>query len=528
MLSVNMAIRFLDLDLQVTLSLEPSFKRSITYSFHHDDSFQDRLLDVARKHEFADLTWFPSQHKVAFRFDDRVPSNASGDGINDFIGFRPSLMAVSAAIRATGKSHCHQISRALAPRVLQSLTRFFCDAEKGYEESRNSRGKCVTAAAELAYRRLAANGLKNNRIFTGYPVVGRQGKMQTSGSCQHSPEADSLSMCAWDPRSKGLFFYETTAIFSPPKFMDFIHDVMQLRDLKPENFCGVDNYNGFLIRFIKKSDALLGQPEDSIVLDFNYYRADDPSTPRLNQDVWEEVEQMAFMKHGARPHWAKNRRVAFLGVHRKYPGFSNFLAAKNQSDPRGMFQNPWWDVVVSAQGSNTGNGCALEGQCICAEDKHCSPTREAARGRGDRSGGGGGGGEMVKFLKPNKAVIVLQGRFAGRKAVIVRAFDDGTRERPYGHCLVAGIAKYPKKVIRKDSAKKTAKKSRVKAFLKLVNYSHIMPTRYTLDVDLKDVATIDALQSRDKKVAACKEAKARLEERFKTGKNRWFFTKLRF
>lgn len=100
--AVNMAIRFLDLDLQVTLSLEPSFKRSITYSFHDDASFQDRLLDVARKHEFADLTWFPSQHKVAFRFDDRVPSNASGDGINDFIGFQPNLMAVCAAIRATG------------------------------------------------------------------------------------------------------------------------------------------------------------------------------------------------------------------------------------------------------------------------------------------------------------------------------------------------------------------------------------------------------------------------------------------
>ncbi|RWW13998.1 hypothetical protein GW17_00022264 [Ensete ventricosum] len=112
---------------------------------------------------------------------------------------------------------------------------------------------------------------------------------------------------------------------------------------------------------------------------------------------------------------------------------------------------------------------------------------------------------MVKFLKPNKAVIVLQGRFAGRKAVVVRAFDDSTRYRAYGHCLVAGIAKYPKKVIRKDSAKKTAKESRVKAFLKLVNFSHIMLTRYTLDVDLKDVVTLDSLQSRDKKVAACKE-----------------------
>ncbi|KAK8491257.1 hypothetical protein V6N11_051269 [Hibiscus sabdariffa] len=134
---------------------------------------------------------------------------------------------------------------------------------------------------------------------------------------------------------------------------------------------------------------------------------------------------------------------------------------------------------------------------------------------------------MVKFLKPNKAVIVLQGRYAGRKAVIVKSFDEGTRDRRYGHCLVAGIKKYPSKVIRKDSAKKTAKKSRVKCFVKLVNYQHLMPTRYTLDVDLKDVVTVDALQTKDKKVAACKATKERFEERFKTGKNRWFFTKLR-
>ncbi|KAE7998754.1 hypothetical protein FH972_003265 [Carpinus fangiana] len=135
---------------------------------------------------------------------------------------------------------------------------------------------------------------------------------------------------------------------------------------------------------------------------------------------------------------------------------------------------------------------------------------------------------MVKFLKANKAVVLLQGRFAGHKAVIVRQFDEGSRERPYGHCLVAGLAKYPKKVIRKDSAKKTAKKSRVKAFIKVVNYSHIMPTRYSLDVDLKDVVTADVLQSRDKKVTAAKETKARFEDRFKAGKNRWFFSKLRF
>ena len=85
-------------------------------------------------------------------------------------------------------------------------------------------------------------------------------------------------------------------------------------------------------------------------------------------------------------------------------------------------------------------------------------------------------------------------------------------------------------MIRKDSAKKTAKKSRVKVFLKLVNFTHLMPTRYPLDVALKEVASgaPDSLTSKDKKVGAAKAAKAKLEERFKTGKNRWFFTKLRF
>ncbi|KAJ4972017.1 hypothetical protein NE237_005116 [Protea cynaroides] len=67
----------------------------------------------------------------------------------------------------------------------------------------------------------------------------------------------------------------------------------------------------------------------------------------------------------------------------------------------------------------------------------------------------------------------------------------------------------------------------MKAFIKLVKYNHIMPTRYTLDVNLKEVVSVDSLQSRDKKVTVAKETKARLEERFKTGKNRWFFTKLR-
>ncbi|CAH9109749.1 unnamed protein product [Cuscuta europaea] len=47
-----------------------------------------------------------------------------------------------------------------------------------------------------------------------------------------------------------------------------------------------------------------------------------------------------------------------------------------------------------------------------------------------------------------------------------------------------------------------------------------MPTRYTLDVDLKDAISIDCLQSRDKRVTPTKEVKSHLEEHFKSLKNR--------
>lgn len=41
--------------------------------------------------------------------------------------------------------------------------------------------------------------------------------------------------------------------------------------------------------------------------------------------------------------------------------------------------------------------------------------------------------------------MVLNGRYAGHKAVVVKNFDEGTTSRPYGHALVCGIANYPRK-----------------------------------------------------------------------------------
>lgn len=49
-------------------------------------------------------------------------------------------------------------------------------------------------------------------------------------------------------------------------------------------------------------------------------------------------------------------------------------------------------------------------------------------------------------VQPQKVVIMLQGRYAGKKAVIVKPYDDGSTQRKYGHALVCGLAKPPRRV----------------------------------------------------------------------------------
>ena len=40
---------------------------------------------------------------------------------------------------------------------------------------------------------------------------------------------------------------------------------------------------------------------------------------------------------------------------------------------------------------------------------------------------------------------------SGPQAIVVKAFDDGSKGRPFGHCLVAGINRAPLKVTRSDA-----------------------------------------------------------------------------
>ena len=74
---------------------------------------------------------------------------------------------------------------------------------------------------------------------------------------------------------------------------------------------------------------------------------------------------------------------------------------------------------------------------------------------------------MGKIMKAGKVVLVLAGRYAGRKAVIVKPTDEGSTEKPFGHALIAGIDRYPRKVTKRMSKRKIKLRSKVKPFLKV-------------------------------------------------------------
>jgi large subunit ribosomal protein L27e len=134
---------------------------------------------------------------------------------------------------------------------------------------------------------------------------------------------------------------------------------------------------------------------------------------------------------------------------------------------------------------------------------------------------------MVKFIKPSRVCLVLQGRHAGQKVVIVKNYDEGTEQRPYPHAVVAGVERCPRAITKGMGKKKVARRSKVKPFIKTVNLNHLMPTRYNLDLELKNVVSLESFKETSLRQTTKKAVKKLFEERYNSGKNKWFFSKLR-
>ncbi|KAK1269285.1 hypothetical protein QJS04_geneDACA024087 [Acorus gramineus] len=361
LLAAKVSLGVLGVISQVTLQLEPMFKRSITNRVEGDDGFENQIAAFGSMTEFGDITWYPSQGRVVFRDDFRVPITTKGIGLNDFTGFRAQPRLIIEGIRTTG-THC------------ESLTTY---------TTHNPSGKCVLSKGQVTVLLESGLGLKNRDgsllEFTGYPVIGNQSDMQTSGSCLNGKDDLLLTACGWDRRIHGLRYHQTTVSIPLTNITSFISDVKKLRDINRDSLCGVELYSGFLMRFIKASTAYLGKTADSVDIDITYYRSNDPLDPRLDEDVLEEIEQMALFKYKGMPHLGKNRNVGFVGMREKLGAKGDlFVKAMEKYDPEGLFSSDWTDAVLGLRGKALTvekKGCALEGLCICSRDEHCAPEK---------------------------------------------------------------------------------------------------------------------------------------------------------
>jgi large subunit ribosomal protein L27e len=105
---------------------------------------------------------------------------------------------------------------------------------------------------------------------------------------------------------------------------------------------------------------------------------------------------------------------------------------------------------------------------------------------------------MAKFYKPGRVVVVTNGRYAGKKGIIIKSNFEQTKTKKYPHCVVLGLKKAPRRVTKKFlkkledktkaltdkvnsksvDAEELQKLKRFGVFFKTYNMNHILATRY--------------------------------------------------
>ncbi|KAH9289809.1 hypothetical protein KI387_033926, partial [Taxus chinensis] len=350
---------------QVTFAVEKLFKRSVTLKLIDDSDLEESFVKFAKLHEFGLIYWYPSFSGVLHSIQDRVPVDAPGNGKLSEIPFRPATVQSVVQNRAVEELNNAKI---------------------------NTSNLCTSAKMQIEQGVKAGNGYFNDgKNFTGFPVVGFNHLIQTSSGCQIDPRSEKPdtcpwegkdlesndTICIWDTQVKGNFFYHTSIAIPLSRIAEAIRDLKRIRDMDPSALCTLDSYLGVQLRYFKKSEDYLAHKEDSVVVEFIYFRHRELGVPRWNGHAIDEIEQMVLQKYGGVPHWGKNRVYTFEGAAKRTVNLEKFLEVKKQFDPEGYFSSEWSDGVL---GIGKGvqiwrDGCALDGLCVCKEDRHCAPEK---------------------------------------------------------------------------------------------------------------------------------------------------------
>jgi large subunit ribosomal protein L27e len=137
------------------------------------------------------------------------------------------------------------------------------------------------------------------------------------------------------------------------------------------------------------------------------------------------------------------------------------------------------------------------------------------------------------LITPGRFVILLNGRHAGKKAVVLTASQGPTEGRKYPHAVVLGIEKSPKTLQKSMSQEVLVARTQIKVFVKTVNFNHLLLTRHQLKEDdfwskVKPEVIVNSLKDPSEKKAVLEVAAGVLRQKYLNNKFPWLFKPLQF
>ncbi|GLJ34032.1 hypothetical protein SUGI_0684460 [Cryptomeria japonica] len=321
---------------EITFTLQPMFKTSFSAIVKDDNDLEKEAESFLRASEYAYINWFPSQRKAIFQTNHVVSVDIPGDGLNTVVGSPVTAMSVETSAYQYDKIQANED----VDEICKVLDVLISSATKG------------------------SGFLNDGKQFTGYPVIGFNHRMQTSGGCQgnHPNYQDNHksctpnkildknnTVCFWDRRLHTNLFFDVELRVSTFHLHEAIEDIKKIRDLKPSRLCDRGSVGGIYMRSVKKSDAYLGPAEDQVTLELQTYRPREAGIPKWNEDVFQEIEQMVIEKYRGVLHWGKAGGHLFEGVAKWAVNLEEFLKGE---DWRNLGMDALWIKCVSAERIN--------------------------------------------------------------------------------------------------------------------------------------------------------------------------------
>lgn len=147
---------------------------------------------------------------------------------------------------------------------------------------------------------------------------------------------------------------------------------------------------------------------------------------------------------------------------------------------------------------------------------------------------------MSSCFKKGRIVIILNGRHAGKKAIVIKDKISSGNNSLLNNIGIIGIKNLPSRESRKKQSGTVGSKRRIKVFLKLMNKNHVIPTRYFVDLNPNQQTLIsnisnsffDKKMNRDTSDKFVEENMWQINnifmDKYFSGKNKWFFKTLKF